>query len=741
MFRGSKRFRRSLAVVILATATVIAIVSYFMFYTPEQITLLSWSADSDLKNVSTNHSSVDLLQDNGQWRMRMETSEGLKFSGVTITPQLEKWWDGNNYQWVTFDVTNVGDYPCEVGVRIEGITKSPSRNLSDRVCLVMPGETRRARANVFATPWTYDNQIETRAMRIAPGQPLLPGYGLIKSVSVYVRHAGVNRDHQLLVGDIRLETPMRIRSSSNLFPIVDCYGQLRTTKWPGKIQSDQQLIGASRKEQSELKATKRPGTWSKYGGWVAGPKLEATGAFRTEKVDGRWWLVDPDGNLFWSHGVACVATEFSATGVQGRENYFQWLPPNNVEIGLGEDSDPLGDFYHQAQWAHAGYYKNRVPYWSYNFLLANLFRQFGRDWQYGFADLAHLRLQAWRMNTMAAWSDPLITSWKKTPYTELVRIANCPFIEGSQSAWQKFVDVFAPEFEGAVVSALKTRGAAFDDPWCIGFFVDNELSWGDAHSLADGVMRSPATQPAKQQWINFLKQRYSTIEALNKTWQFEFENWEKLLELRNIPHGIQNQQSSLEDRTAFSLKIMERYFSTIASKLDELAPDRLYLGCRFFWHNDDAFRIAARYCDVVSINHYRFLSTDVSLPNGVDKPIVIGEFHFGATDRGMLHPTNLPAEDQADRAANYIEFVESALRNPAIVGTHWFQYVDNPVTGRGDKNNANNGLISITHTPYPELVEAVTEVGGQMYEIRSSANSDTPSVANDRDITNVKATR
>lgn len=42
-----------------------------------------------------------------------------------------------------------------------------------------------------------------------------------------------------------------------------------------------------------------------YGG-IRGRAQKATGFFRTEKIDGRWWLVDPEGNLFLNKGIVAV---------------------------------------------------------------------------------------------------------------------------------------------------------------------------------------------------------------------------------------------------------------------------------------------------------------------------------------------------------------------------------------------------------------------------------------------------
>jgi agarase len=55
------------------------------------------------------------------------------------------------------------------------------------------------------------------------------------------------------------------------------------------------------------------------------------------------------------------------------------------------------------------------------------------------------------------------------------------------------------------------------------------------------------------------------------------------------------------------------------------------------------------------------------------------------------------------------------------VGCHWFQYVDQPVTGRSlDGENYNIGLVTITDTPYPELVEAAREVHREVHELHAA---------------------
>jgi hypothetical protein len=173
--------------------------------------------------------------------------------------------------------------------------------------------------------------------------------------------------------------------------------------------------------------------------------------------------------------------------------------------------------------------------------------------------------------------------------------------------------------------------------------------------------------------------------------------------------------------TAFALKFHRAYFRTCREAVKAVAPHQLYLGCRFASVNEAAARVAAEFCDVITYNRYQFTADDFQLPQGVDKPALVGEFHFGALDRGLFHPGLREVEDQAGRARAYERYVSGALRNPWLVGVHWFQYGDEPTTGRWDGENYQIGFVDICDTPYPETTAAARRIGQQLYSLRSAA--------------------
>ena len=83
-------------------------------------------------------------------------------------------------------------------------------------------------------------------------------------------------------------------------PVLDEFGQWARADWPRKIKNREQL----EKELSEEdKSLQQPGDFDycQYGGYESS-HAKATGFFRVQQIDGKWWFVDPHGHLFLSTG-------------------------------------------------------------------------------------------------------------------------------------------------------------------------------------------------------------------------------------------------------------------------------------------------------------------------------------------------------------------------------------------------------------------------------------------------------
>jgi hypothetical protein len=416
-----------------------------------------------------------------------------------------------------------------------------------------------------------------------------------------------------------------------------------------------------------------------------GQKLEGTGHFRVEKVDGKWWFVDPEGHLFWSHGITCVLFSSANTKVSGREHFFEGIPPEN---------EPIHEFLSNI---------NNLAH--FDFPKANLYRKYGDDWKEKGTLNALKRLKSWGLNSFGNWSDEDIYLYPdhRVPYTVDIS-PRWPKLDGRD---KKFPDVFDPAFQRAVAEAMQSKGDRMkDDPYCIGYFVDNELS---VSGLTNSLMKQTPDGHAKQAFWGYLKNKYGIARKLNRQW--------KTRELPALAAG---------DAKVFELQILDRYYRICREEVKKVAPDKLYLGSRLHCHYfpDDQTEVeliktASLYCDVITFNRYRFSAADLILPEDTDKPIIIGEFHFGALDRGHFHTGLRSVANQQQRAEAYYQYVKGALGNPQIVGTHWFQYSDQAFTGRFDGENYQIGFIDICDNPYPEMVDAARRIGYKLYRLRS----------------------
>lgn len=691
--------KHRITAVLIASLTLFAVApSAYAATEREPLILFDFGPSFQSRAVATSDARMSLSEPG---RLRIETGHEAPWPGITLKAPDDKW-DLSSYETLRFEVINRGDETVTVNCRVDNPGADGTNHCVTDNVTVAPGASETLNVRVFPVPWRLDSPLELVGMRAAPTHAGKLDPANVTQLVIFVNQ--LKEDHAFEIGPVRAGGRVEVLDASTFLPFIDKFGQYIHKDWPGKTHSTENLIAYGRAEERDMKTHPGPQDRNQYGGWLAGPQLKATGFFRVQKHQGKWWLVDPAGRLFWSHGIDCVGTG-NATPISNRETYFKDLPP---------EGSPFARFYGSGSWAPHGYYKDHSPYRTYDFSRANLLRKYGKDFERLFAERTHRRFKSWGINTIANWSDESIYLMRKTPYTATIGFESRR-LEGSEGYWGKFYDVFDPSFRDQLRNRLaREKDRTANDPWCIGYFVHNELSWGDDTSLAVAALASPADQPAKKVFIEDLKATYETIAKLNEAWGTDHASWQALLQSQAAP----DRQKALADLHAFYDKTARTYFETIRDELRKVAPNRLYLGCRFAWVNDIVARAAADFCDVVSYNRYTYNVEDLKLPDGIDMPLIIGEFHFGALDRGMFHTGLRSTDSQQDRAETYADYVRSALRNPYVLGTHWFQYKDQATTGRGDGENYQIGFIDVCDTPYPETVAKAREVGYSIYPYR-----------------------
>lgn len=582
----------------------------------------------------------------------------------------------------------------------------------------------------------------------------------VTELSMFVR--GTLLDKSIAVDNIRLRRNPAY-GTTYLEEVVDEFGQNAKQEYPIKIDSEEELKKAAETELAALSTSGPMPDRSRFGGWKDGPRLAATGYFRTEKVDGKWWMVDPEGYIFFSHGLANVrmANLSTLTGIDFRDPTVREIDPEGVipvdSVGgvavsdevrqtryvassmrrnmftwLPEYDSDLADHYSYRHAVHQGPVKSGE---TYSFYRANLERRYGetapdsymRKWE----EVTLARMQDWGFTSMGNWVDPAFYPNQQVPYfANGWIIGNFKTLSAGHDVWAPMPDPFDPEFAGRAeltihVVADEIKGS----PWCVGVFIDNEKSWGAREGtveqryglILDALSRDTAVSPAKNAFTEYLRARYETIDKLNGRWKSGFGSWD------TFAKGVKLKEytpESEQDLSAMLAMLSEEYFRVVHDALARALPNHLYMGVRMasWGMPEETVRAAIKYSDVLSFNIYQdgIQSHGWSFLYDIDLPCIIGEFHIGATrETGLFHGGLVQADGQADRARMYKAYMESVLSHDMMVGAHWFQYVDSPITGRAfDGEPYNVGFVTVTDIPYPEMVTAAKAFNAALYPKR-----------------------
>lgn len=211
-------------------------------------------------------------------------------------------------------------------------------------------------------------------------------------------------------------------------------------------------------------ATPAATAYDVYGGWtqLTGTK---TGFFHTQQIHGRWWLVTPEGNVFFSKGVDNVS----------------YYPEAKSSPKAPDDT---------ATWART----------------------------------ATKQLHDWNFNTAGAWSARELAS-TGIVYAPVIDIA----ASVQRDVWLKggIVDYFGEDFHAAAdrVAAAKCAPHA-KDRWLLGYFTDNELRWGKDWRSGDGLLESylkmPETSAGYRKATEFLKSGGHTLAQVTDVDRSDF---------------------------------------------------------------------------------------------------------------------------------------------------------------------------------------------------------------------------
>ena len=478
-------------------------------------------------------------------------------------------------------------------------------------------------------------------------------------------------------------------------PYVDRYGQTTYSDWGTKVKTDADLIAAATAERAWLDShSPLPGLDSFGGSTTAGWQDVATGYYHTVLSNGRWWLITPQGNPCFYLSISDASQVWQYTPITGRSGMFADLPDRRADFAQA---------YGTNVWGEGG---NTL---YYSFQVANMLRKYGQSWKATADALVPERAAKWGFAGVGKWSP----RYANTPVMPVLNHYDVPNVV-------RHPDIFDAAIRGRLADSLTSQiNSSLNDPYVVGWTVGSEYDEIVTTEETVAMLSLGASTPVKVALVDqALSAIYnSDVKALAAAWKINASD-------------IYSAKPTIPAADVEKLRrfFANAYYRTVYQTVKAIDPTHLYLGWWIvpnWWVNDEDWRMQAANTDVIGFDYYvpKFVEPYLDkLIQDAGKPVLIGEFSFPGAYGGWRgfdttqYSGNMTRSD-SESGDRYAKWIADSSAHPNVVGASWFEYRDEPITGRGPGSgaaviigeHAAFGLVDATDNPKYDLVEKVLQ--------------------------------
>ena len=388
-------------------------------------------------------------------------------------------------------------------------------------------------------------------------------------------------------------------------------------------------------------------------------KTKATGFFRTELINGRWWIVDPEGYL----NICRAVNDIQPGKGTISKNVFASRYENNITAWMSSTMDDLKGigFYVAGSWS------------AVSTIMTNP-RQLTNP-------LAYTIILNW-MSGYGGSRTYQQSGHKGYPH-------NAIFV---------FEKGFAEYCNTKAKELVKNK----EDKNLFGYFTDNELPfYGKSLNMFLRLGNASVTNEnylATKKWL--ADNKYSEADTTNADVRARFLGYVGETYSRIVNTALKKydpNHMNLGSRVNVKEALNDPYFMQAFGKnVDILAIN--YYGV---WTPD---------------------STSMSnWGTNLKKPFMVTEFYTKGEDSGLANTSGAGwvVKTQLERGYAYQNYTLALLESKYCVGWHWFKYMDNDPSTLAEPSNVdgNKGIVKTDYKPYAPLVEKMKDLNLKVYNL------------------------
>ncbi|MCK5006586.1 MAG: hypothetical protein KAR73_04315 [Spirochaetales bacterium] len=423
-----------------------------------------------------------------------------------------------------------------------------------------------------------------------------------------------------------------------------------------------------------------------YGGWKK-VKHQGTGFFRLEKIDDRWWFIDPEGHPFLSLGI------------------------NHIKVSV------LQEDYNRHVFTEK--YGNAAEFYKHVF----------HD------------LKDWGFNTLGNYNDEEIP--QKIPFVHLFRFLN---ISGYLASWkfreefsplpyEYFPDIFSESWREECEKKVAAVYLEFrDNPFLIGYFFSDVPVWTQGDRWIDAILRMDPATPGQKVYSELMERRYAgNISSWNAAYGTAYSGFEEILSRPFDRLPIRDEKRVREDDETFMRVLAREYYKYIAHLIRRYDSYHLLLGDCYDGNPgipDFVLQEARPYVDALSLQYYQFDPFEEHFKRIdywyriIEKPVIATDSCYAVPKPKMPDPYGPHVSGHRERGLSYRRYVEALFGRPYGIGWLWCGYID-WLQGSGPPGkqvvHQHSGLKDEYDEPYTEVTDILTETNRQVYQIAAGA--------------------